>query len=63
MPASSSTWLPVAPPTAKLEPVDTIEVTEDDGRQTRLFQTERGVRFLRITEESGFVYWMQEVKP
>ena len=55
-------WIPVPPPSSRLEPVDTIEVTEDDGRLTRLFQTERGVKFVRIAEESGFVYWLQEVK-
>jgi hypothetical protein len=30
---------------------------------TRLFATKNGVRFVRITEESGFVYWLQEVGP
>lgn len=58
-----STWIPVPPPTAKIEPIDREDVTEDDGRITRLFQTSRGVRFVRIAEESGYVYWLQEVKP
>lgn len=57
-----STWIPVPPPSAKIEAIDREDVTEDDGRITRLFQTERGVRFVRIAEESGYVYWLQEVK-
>jgi len=57
-----SRWIPVARPTAPLDPVDREDVVEDDGRITRVFMTSRGVRFVRITEESGFVYWMQEVK-
>jgi hypothetical protein len=56
-----SRWIPVPPPSAPLEPVDREDVTEGDGRVTRLFATKNGVRFVRITEESGFVYWLQEV--
>lgn len=58
-----SRWIPVAPPTAPLESVDREDVVEPDGRITRAFMTNRGVRFVRITEESGFVYWLQEVTP
>lgn len=57
-----SRWIPVPPPTAQLEPIDREDVHEPDGRETRLFQTLRGVRFVRIAEESGYVYWLQEVK-
>lgn len=49
-------------PDAPLESVDREEVTEDDGRLTRVFQSKNGVRFVRISEESGFTYWLQEVK-
>lgn len=56
-----SVWEPVPPPTSGVTPVDREEVTEEDGRVTRVFQSARGVRFVRITEPSGFVYWLQEV--
>ena len=49
-------------PSAPLTPIDREEVTEPDGRVSMLFETRTGVRFCRITEPSGFVYWMQEVK-
>jgi len=55
-------WVPVAPPSAKLTPVDAEEVTEEDGRKTMVFRTDHGVRFIRITEPSRFTYWLQEVK-
>jgi len=42
--------------------VDREEVNEPDGRVTMVFQSTNGVRFVRITEPSGFVYWLQEVK-
>ena len=58
----SSRWVPVPVPTAPLEPVDREEVAEDDGRLTRVFQTANGVRFVRISEVSGYTYWLQEVK-
>ena len=57
-----SRWVPVPVPTAPLEPVDREEVAEDDGRLTRVFQSKNGVRFVRISEISGFTYWLQEVK-
>lgn len=56
-----SRWIPVPPPDAPLEPVDRAEVPEDNGDITRVFRTTRGVRFVKIVEPSGFVYWMQEV--
>lgn len=57
-----SHWTPTAAPSAKLTPVDAAEVTETDGRQTMVFRTDNGVRFIRITEPNGFTFWMQEVK-
>lgn len=59
----ASTWIAVPPPTSGLTPVDREEVTEPDGRITRVFQTANGVRFVRISEPSGYTYWLQEVKP
>lgn len=56
-----STWVPVPRPSAKLTMVDSDEVTEEDGRMTLLFRTDHGAYFLRITEPSGFVYWLQKV--
>lgn len=58
----SSRWVPVPPPDAPLETVDRDDVVEDDERITRVFQTANGVRFVRISEPSGFTYWLQEVK-
>lgn len=55
-------WAPCARPSAPLVSIDADEVTETDGRKTQLFRTESGVRFIRITEPSGFTYWMQEHK-
>lgn len=49
-------------PSAPLTPVDREEVTEPDERTSQVFVTTNGVRFVRITEPSGFVYWLQEVK-
>lgn len=57
-----SRWVPVPVPDAPLESVDREEIREDDGRLTRVFQSKNGVRFVRISEESGFTYWLQEVK-
>jgi hypothetical protein len=56
-------WTPCPAPSAKVTPVDTREVEEDDGRKTMVFATDNGVRFVRITEPAGFVYWLREVKP
>jgi hypothetical protein len=50
-------------PSAQVTPVDREEVEESDGRRTMVFETSTGVRFVRITEPSGYVYWLQEVKP
>lgn len=58
----SSRWVPVPPPDAPVETVDSEEVAEADGRLTRVFQSKNGVRFVRISEPSGFTYWLQEVK-
>jgi len=55
-------WAPSPVPKAQLTPVDGAEVDEADGRKTMIFRTATGVRFIRITEPSGFVYWLQEVK-
>lgn len=55
-------WQPSPRPRANLTPVDGAEVDEADGRKTMIFRTDNGVRFIRITEPSGFVYWLQEVK-
>jgi len=49
-------------PSAPLTQVDRVEVDEPDGRKTIVFETSTGVRFVRITEPSGYVYWLQEVK-
>lgn len=57
-----SRWFPVARPSAQLTPIDGAEVEEEDGRKTMLFRTDNNVRFIRITEPSGFTYWMQETK-
>lgn len=53
-------WIPVPPPTSGVTQIDREEVTEDDGRKSMVFQTSTGVRFVRLTEPSGFVYWLQE---
>ena len=42
--------------------MDREEIPEEDGRMTRVFESKNGVRFVRITEPSGYVYWLQEVK-
>lgn len=55
-------WVPVATPKAPLTPIDGAEVEEADGRKTMLFRTDHNVRFMRITEPSGFVYWIQEMR-
>jgi hypothetical protein len=55
-------WEPSPVPSAPVTPVDTAEVDEPDGRKSMVFQTRTGVRFVRITEPSGYVYWIQEVK-
>jgi len=57
-----SRWIPSPVPSAPVTPFDVQEVPEDDGRTTMVFETKTGVRFVRITEPSGFVYWLQEVK-
>jgi len=55
-------WIPSPVPSSPVTPVDREEVLEVDGRATMVFETKTGVRFCRITEPSGFVYWLQEVK-
>jgi len=55
-------WIPSPVPSAQVTPVDREEVEESDGRKTMVFETATGVRFVRITEPSGYVYWLQEVK-
>ncbi len=55
-------WVPVPAPTSGVTPVDREEIPEEDGRMTRVFESKNGVRFVRITEPSGYVYWLQEVK-
>lgn len=57
-----SRWIPSPVPSAQVTPVDREEVQESDGRKSMVFETSTGVRFVRITEPSGFVYWLQEVK-
>jgi hypothetical protein len=57
-----SNWTPCPAPSALVEQVDTREVEESDGRKTLVFATKNGVRFVRITEPAGFVFWMREVK-
>lgn len=57
-----SRWIPSPVPSAPVVPVDSAEVEESDGRKTMVFETSRGVRFVRITEPSGYTYWLQEVK-
>lgn len=42
--------------------MDREEIPEEDGRLTMVFESANGVRFVRITETSGYVYWLQEVK-
>lgn len=58
----TSRWIPSPVPSAQVTPVDHEEVNEPDGRKTMVFETARGVRFVRITEPGGYVYWLQEVK-
>jgi hypothetical protein len=56
-------WEPSPQPTGLgLQQVDGSEVEEPDGRKSLVFQTGHGVRFVRITEPSGFTYWLQEIK-
>jgi hypothetical protein len=55
-------WIVSPVPSAQVTPVDREEVEEPDGRRTMVFETSTGVRFVRITEPSGYVYWLQEVK-
>ena len=57
-----SRWIPSPVPSAPVVPIDREEVEESDGRKTMAFETKTGVRFVRITEPSGYVYWLQEVK-
>lgn len=57
-----SNWVPVPAPTSGVQPVDQDEITESDGSTSRVFESATGVRFVRITETSGFVYWLKEVK-
>jgi hypothetical protein len=57
-----SRWTPSPVPSAPLTPIDRDEVEEKDGRKTMVYETSTGVRFVRITEPSGYVYWLQEVK-
>lgn len=57
-----SNWVPAPAPTSGVTPVDREEIPEPDGRVTMVFQTSTGVRFVRITEPSGYVYWLKEVK-
>ena len=57
-----SRWSPSPVPSAPVTPVDREEVLESDGRKTMVFETKTGVRFVRITDPSGFTYWLQEVK-
>jgi hypothetical protein len=58
----ASRWIPSPVPSAPLTQVDRVEVDESDGRKSIVFETSTGVRFVRITEPSGYVYWLQEVK-
>jgi hypothetical protein len=58
----ASRWIVSPVPSAQVTPVDREEVEEPDGRRTMVFETSTGVRFVRITEPSGYVYWLQEVK-
>lgn len=58
----ASRWIVSPVPSAQVMPVDREEVEESDGRRTMVFETSTGVRFVRITEPSGYVYWLQEVK-
>jgi hypothetical protein len=58
----ASRWIVSPVPSAQVTPVDREEVEESDGRRTMVFETSTGVRFVRITEPSGYVYWLQEVK-
>lgn len=55
-------WIVSPVPSAQVAPVDREEVDEPDGRKSMVFETSTGVRFVRITEPSGYVYWLQEVK-
>jgi hypothetical protein len=57
-----SRWIVSPVPSAQVTPVDREEVDEPDGRKSMVFETSTGVRFVRITEPSGYVYWLQEVK-
>ena len=57
-----SRWIPSPVPSAPIMPVDREEVLEEDGRKTMVFETKTGVRFCRITDPSGYTYWLQEVK-
>jgi hypothetical protein len=58
----ASNWVPVPAPTSGVTPVDREEIPEPDGSTSRVFQSANGVRFVRVTEPSGFVYWLKEVK-
>jgi hypothetical protein len=58
----ASRWIVSPVPSAQVTPVDREEVDEPDGRKSMVFETSTGVRFVRITEPSGYAYWLQEVK-
>jgi len=56
-----SRWTPVPQPKAALEPLELEPTTEANGDRTQVFRTANGVRFVKIVEPTGFVYWLQEV--
>ena len=55
-------WVTSPKPKADLTPDLAPPVKDPHGVEYTYFTTKFGVRFVRITEPSGFTYWRKEVQ-
>jgi hypothetical protein len=55
-------WVTTAQPGAELTQEPGPPSTDQHGSEIVYFRTAFGKRFARITETSGFVFWMREVE-
>ena len=54
-------WVTSPKPKADLTPAPQTPGVDQNGTRYEYFTTKFGVRFVRITEPSGFTYWRKEV--
>jgi hypothetical protein len=54
-------WVTTTQPAAAVTQVDGEPKTDPHGSEITYWQTAFGKRFARITEKSGFTFWMREI--